>query len=82
LVHDESMVEIVRVLAGVLVVASFGTLAVYVLVSTAVAASTLLGAFKHDRSAGELDQVLAEILGSRTPGTVADPGRSRSTRRR
>jgi hypothetical protein len=65
-----------------LVVASFGTLAVYVLVSTAVAASTLCGAFKRDRSTDELDQVLAEILGPRTPETVADPGRSRSARHR
>ena len=48
------MVEVLRVLLGVLVVASFGTMAVYVLVSVAVAASTLLGTVRRDRSADEL----------------------------
>jgi hypothetical protein len=61
------MVEMFRVLLGVLVVASFGTIAVYVLVSVAVVFSTLLGTVRRDRSADELDQVLAEILGPRTP---------------
>ena len=88
------MAEMLRVLFGVLVVASFGTIAVYVLVSVAVAASTLLGTVRRDRSADELDQVLteilgpeldqvlAEVLGPRTPEIVAAPRRSRSARRR
>lgn len=76
------MVEMLRVLLGVLVVASFGTIAVYVLVSVAVAASTLLGAVRRDRSADELDQVLAEILGWPMPERLAEPRRSRLARRR
>ena len=61
------MVEVLRILVGVLVVASFGHIAVYVFVSLAVAASTLVGAARRDRLADELDQVLIEILGPRTP---------------
>ncbi|HLN04663.1 MAG TPA: hypothetical protein VK217_00185 [Acidimicrobiales bacterium] len=76
------MVESLRVLLGVLVVASFGAIAVYVLVSVAVAASTLLGTLRRDRSADELDQVLAEILGPRTPERLAEPRRSRVARHR
>jgi hypothetical protein len=67
------MVEMLRVLLGVLVVASFGTIAVYVLVSVAAAASTLLGTVRRDRSADELDQVLAEILGWPRPERLAEP---------
>lgn len=70
------------VLLGVLVVASFGIIAVYVLVSVAVAASTLLGTVRRDRSADELDQVLAEILGRRAPARLAGPRRSRLAWRR
>lgn len=76
------MAEMLRVLLGVLVVASFGTIAVYVLVSAAVAASTLLGTVRRDRSADELDQVLAEILGWPMPERPAGPRRSRLARRR
>lgn len=76
------MAEMLRVLLGVLVVASFGTIAVYVLVSAAVAASTLLGTVRRDRSADELDQVLAEILGWPMPERLAGPRRSRRARRR
>ena len=76
------MVEELRVLLGVLVVASLVTMAVYVLVSMAVAASTLLGTVRRDRSADELDQCLAEILGPRTRDAIAEPGRRRSARRR
>jgi len=61
------MVEMFRVLLGVLVVTSFGAIAVYVLGSVAVVCSTLLGAARRRQSADELDQVLAEILGPRTP---------------
>jgi len=75
------MVEVLRVLLGVLVVASLVTIAVYVLVSMAVAAMTVLGAGRRDQSIDELDQVLAEILGPRAPQTVGGPGRSRSARR-
>lgn len=71
-----------RVLVGVLVVASFAIIAVYVLVSVAVAASTLLGTVRRDRSADELDQVLAEILGWRAPERLAKPRRSRLARHR
>lgn len=76
------MVEMLRVLLGVLVVASFGTIAVYVLVSVAVAASTLLGTVRRDRPADELDQVLAEILGWPMPERLAEPRRSRLARHR
>jgi ABC-type uncharacterized transport system YnjBCD ATPase subunit len=76
------MVDMLRVLLGGLVVASFGIIAVYVLVSMAVAASTLIGTARHDRSADELDQVLAEILGRRAPERLAGPRRSRLSRRR
>jgi hypothetical protein len=76
------MVEMLRVLLGVLVVASFGTIAVYVLVSVAAAASTLLGTVRRDRSADELDQVLAEILGWPMPEGLAEPRRPRLVRRR
>ena len=71
-----------RVLPGVLVVASFGTIAVYVLGSVAAAASTLTGAVRRGRLAGELDQVLAEILGWRAPRRLAGPRRWRRARRR
>ncbi|HVA75730.1 MAG TPA: hypothetical protein VNF71_14315 [Acidimicrobiales bacterium] len=70
------------VFLGVLVGASFLTIAVYVLVSVAVAAATLLGAVRRDRLADELEQVLAEILGPRTAEKLAAPDRSRPTRRR
>ncbi len=76
------MAEMVRVLVGVLVVASFGAIAVYVLVSVAVAGSTLLGTLGRDRSADELDQVRAEILGWPTPERPDEPRRSRLARRR
>jgi hypothetical protein len=76
------MVEMLRISLGVLVVASFGTIAVYVLVSVAVAASTLLGTVRRDRSADELDQVLAGILGWPMPERLAEPRRSRLARRR
>ena len=76
------MAEMLRVLPGVLVVASFGTIAVYVLVSVAAAASTLLGTLRRDRPAGGLDQVLAEILGRPVPERPAGPRRSRLARRR
>lgn len=75
------MVEMLRVVLGVLVVASFGTIAVYVLVSVGAVASTLLGTVRRDRSADELNQVLAEILG-RAPEGLAQPRRSRLARRR
>ena len=76
------MAEMLRVLLGVLVVASFGTIAVYMLVSVAAVASTLLGTVRRDRSADELDQVLAEILGWPRPERLAEPRRSRLARRR
>jgi hypothetical protein len=76
------MVEMFLILLGVVVVASLMTIAVYVLVSVAVAASTLLGTVRRDRSADELDQVLDEILGRRPPERMAESGRSRSARRR
>jgi hypothetical protein len=76
------MVEMLRVVLGVVVVASFGTIAVYVLVSVAVAASTLLGTVRRDRPADELDQVLAEILGWPMPGRLAEPRRSWLARHR
>ncbi len=76
------MVEMLRVLLGVLVVASLVTIAFYVLVSVAVATATLLGARRHRRLTDELDQVLIEILGPRTPERVAEPGKSRSAQRR
>jgi len=80
-VHDEAVVEALCAVLGALVVASLATIAVYVLVSVAVVASTLRGAARSRRLADELDQVLAEILGPRTPETLAAPDRSRSARR-
>ncbi len=76
------MVEMLRVSLGVLLVASFATIAVYVLVSAAVTTSTLLGTIRRDRSADELDQVLAEILGRPMPERLAEPRRSRLARHR
>jgi hypothetical protein len=76
------MVEMLRVSLGVLVVASFGTIAVYALVSVAAAASTLLGTLRRDRPGDELDQVLAGILGWPMPERLAEPRRSRLARRR
>jgi len=76
------MVEMLLISLGVLVVASFGTIAVYALVSVAVAASTLLGTVLRDRSADELDQVLAEILGWPMPERLAEPRRPRLVRHR
>jgi hypothetical protein len=70
------MVEMIRVLFGALVVASFGAIIVYALVSVTAAASTLIGAVRRDPLADELDQVLAEILGRRGPGRLAGPRRS------
>lgn len=70
------MIETLCVLLGVLVVASFGTIAVYALVSVTAAASTLIGTVRRDRLADELDQVLAEILGRRAPARLAEPRRS------
>lgn len=64
------------VLFGVLVVASFGTIIVYALVSVTAAASTLIGARRRDPLADELDRVLAEILGRRAPEGLAEPRRS------
>ena len=75
------MVEML-VLLGVLLVASFGAMAIYVVLSLAVAASTLLGTVRRDRSADELDQVLVEILGPRTPEPVAETRRPRPPRPR
>jgi len=76
------VIETLRVLLGVLVVASFGTITVYALVSVTAAASTLVGTVRRDRSADELDQVLAEILGRRAPERLAGSRRSRLARRR
>lgn len=74
--------DLLRVLLFVLVGASFAAIAIYVLVSVAAGAATLLGAGRYDRSADDLDRVLTEILGPRTPGSGAEPGRSRPARRR
>ncbi len=64
------------VLFGVLVLASFGTVIVYALVSMTAVASTLIGTVRRDPLADELDQVLAEILGRRAPEGLAEPRRS------
>lgn len=61
------MIETILVLFGVLVVGSLAAIAVYVLASALVVVSTLRDAARQRRLAGELDQVLAEILGPRTP---------------
>ncbi|HEX9031491.1 MAG TPA: hypothetical protein VF834_06565 [Streptosporangiaceae bacterium] len=71
------MVEMLCVSLGVLVVASFATIAVYVLVGAAVMAWTLLGTSRRDQPADELDRVLAEILGWPMPERLAEPRRSR-----
>jgi hypothetical protein len=76
------MVEMLWGLLGVLVVASFAAIAVYVLVSLAAVVSTLLGTVRRDPSADELDRVLAEILGRPAPERLTEPGRSRLARRR
>jgi hypothetical protein len=75
------MVEVLRVVVATLVVASLATIAVYAFVSVLVAALTVFGAGRRRRLDDELDQVLAEILGRRTPETLAARGRWRSARR-
>lgn len=76
------MVDVLRVLFAVVVVASIAVLVIYALVGVAVAAATVLGSSRGDRSADELDRVLTEILGPRTPTAGSEPRRSALSRRR
>jgi hypothetical protein len=61
------MVEILRILLGVLVVASLATIVAYVVVFLGVAAWAVLTRSRRDPLADELDSVLAEIVGPRVP---------------
>ncbi|MHB1599640.1 MAG: hypothetical protein ACYCXY_12310 [Acidimicrobiales bacterium] len=66
---------------GVVVVASLVAIAAYVLMFVAVAASTALGAHRRDPLAEDLDEVLVEILGTRSSAGLVEPGRSHPSRR-
>lgn len=84
------MVEVLRIVLGVLVVVSLATIVAYALVFLAVAAWTVLTASRRDPLADELDRVLAEIVGPRAPlarapgpaGRLGDEGTERGQRER
>lgn len=61
------MVEVLRIVLGVLVVVSLATIVAYVLVFFAVAAWTVLTGSRRDPLRDDLDRVLAEIVGPRAP---------------
>lgn len=76
------MVEVIRMTLDGLVAACLLAIAAYVLVFLAVAAWTVVGARRRDPLADELDEILAGILGPRTPAGAAQPGDARRGRRR
>ncbi len=59
------MVEMLKIVLGVLVAASLATIVAYVLVFLGVAAWAVITRPHRDPLADELDQVLAEIVGPR-----------------
>lgn len=70
------MVDVLRILLGVLMVASLVTIIAYVVIFLAVAAWTVLSSSRRDPLADELEDALAEILGA--PGATRRPGRRSS----
>jgi hypothetical protein len=61
------MVELLRIVLGVLVVASLATIVVYVVAFVAVAAWAVLTSHRREPLADELDRVLAEIVEPQVP---------------
>lgn len=66
------MVEALRVLLELLVVASVLTIAVYVVVFVALATWTVLGRGRRNPLAGDLDRALDEILGRSSQARRSD----------
>lgn len=66
------MVEVLRIVLGVLVVASLATIVAYIVVFFGVAAWTALTSHRRDPLADELDRVLAGIVGPGAP--LTSPG--------
>ncbi|MDA8148675.1 MAG: hypothetical protein M0Z93_07855 [Actinomycetota bacterium] len=79
------MIDVLRIVLGVLVGASLATIAGYVVVFLAVAAWTVLTSSRRDPLADELDRVLADIVGpqalvvgtSKPAGQLGGESRSR-----
>lgn len=77
------MVDVLRILLGVLMVASLATIAAYVVLFFLVAAWTLIRRPPHDPLGEELDQILAEVCESRsarhdTQALATSPGAERA----
>lgn len=77
------MVDVLRILLGVLVVASLVTIAAYVVLFFLAAIWTLIRGPRRDPLREELDQLLAEVLGPRCGGSdsqalAASPGGERA----
>ena len=63
------MVEILGVILAVLLGSSFVALGLYAVVGLAVSVATVRAARRERRLAGELDRVLDEIVGPRSPSS-------------
>lgn len=87
------MIEVLRVLLGVVAAASLVTIVAYVLVFAGVVAWTVLGSHRRDRVVDELDEFLAKLWdqegvatgplpGGISPPAVGAPMRAAGPRRR
>jgi hypothetical protein len=65
------MGELFAVLLGVVLVASFIALGVYVVLGLAATVSTLRAAHRDRQLADEIDRVIVAVLGPRSPETPA-----------
>jgi Flp pilus assembly protein TadB len=75
------MGEVFGAVLAALVVVSLVAIGLYLIVGITVSVSTLLSAHRDRRMAEELDQVLEEVLGPRTPETSSLPRTSPPVRR-
>ena len=79
--QDVAMGEVFGAVLAALVVVSLVAIGLYLIVGMTVSVSTLLNAHRERRMAEELDQVLEEVLGPRTPKTSSLPSTSPPVRR-
>lgn len=75
------MIEVLRILLGVLLITSLVTVVAYAVIFFAIAAWSALRAPRHDPLADELDAVLAELW-EVTAATYCDAAAPRMRRRR
>lgn len=75
------MGEVFGAVLAALVVVSSAAIGLYLIVGITVSVSTLFSSQRDRRMADELDRVLEEVLGPRTPKPSSVPGTSSPVRR-